>query len=307
MADPVVIPDDSPLGEGGEDVEMEGTGETTGGAGEGEENALPEDAVQQPAQPIAFLDYLKSPIVQLNIGEGVEATTLSAHQDLLTKSPYFEQACASFPDPASLSNAPPMVPAKQKREIDLPEADLNAMGGVLEYLYNGEYFPRRVGDTLETHPSIPGVDESGDQLLRHAHIYNLAESFHLPSLKSLAHSKIHRTTSTARGEIAFARHVYKTTDPTDTAIRAPIAAFWGTRSHKLRHEAEEEFRAMCLEFPQFGFDVLSRVLDQKEKGKGGGSGPAVGGAAGGASDGVGVTVGATPKTGRKRARVSTGG
>jgi len=38
----------------------------------------------------------------------------------------------------------------------------------------------------------------------------------------------------------------------------------------LRHEAEEEFRAMCLEYPQFGFDVLSLVLDQKEKGRGGG-------------------------------------
>ena len=68
----------------------------------------------------------------------------------------------------------------------------------------------------------------------------------------------------------------------------------------LRHEAEEEFRAMCLEFPQFGFDVLSRVLDQKEKGKGGGPAGAVG-------DGVGVTVGATPKSGRKRARMSSAG
>jgi hypothetical protein len=36
----------------------------------------------------------------------------------------------------------------------------------------------------------------------------------------------------------------------------------------LRHEAEEEFKRMCLEFPQFGFDVLSLVLDAKEK-KGG--------------------------------------
>lgn len=27
---------------------------------------------------------------------------------------------------------------------------------------------------------------------------------------------------------------------------------------------------MCLEFPQFGFEVLSLVLDQKEKGRSGG-------------------------------------
>ena len=49
MADPVVIPDDIPVGEGGEDVEMEGPGES-------EEAALPEDAAQTVAQRIAFLE-----------------------------------------------------------------------------------------------------------------------------------------------------------------------------------------------------------------------------------------------------------
>jgi hypothetical protein len=33
----------------------------------------------------------------------------------------------------------------------------------------------------------------------------------------------------------------------------------------LRHEAEHEFKTMCLEFPEFGFGVLSLVLDQREK------------------------------------------
>ena len=42
------------------------------------------------------------------------------------------------------------------------------------------------------------------------------------------------------------------------SIRAPVANFWATRSHTLRSEAEEEFRSMCLEFPQFGYDVLSK-------------------------------------------------
>jgi len=116
-------------------------------------------------------------------------------------------------------------------------------------------------------------------------------------LKQLAHSKIHRTTSTALGEIQYARYVYKTTLPTDTTIRKPIATFWATRSHVLRHEAEEEFRAMCLEYPQFGFDVLSLVLDHKEQSDG---------SAGGVSQiaTVGVPVADTPSTtrGRKRAR-----
>lgn len=67
----------------------------------------------------------------------------------------------------------------------------------------------------------------------------------------------------------------------------------------LRHDAEEEFRAMCLEYPQFGFDVLQRVLDQKEKQKGGNLGISEEGT-------VGVAIGGTPASGkgRKRARLS---
>jgi len=86
----------------------------------------------------------------------------------------------------------------------------------------------------------------------------LAETLSLPGLKSLASSKIHSVNSTAKGEIAYARYVYAHTHKDDTTIRAPVANFWATRSHTLRAEAEDEFRSMCLEFPQFGYDVLSK-------------------------------------------------
>lgn len=33
----------------------------------------------------------------------------------------------------------------------------------------------------------------------------------------------------------------------------------------LRHETEGTFRAMCFEYPEFAFDVLSFVLDAEEK------------------------------------------
>lgn len=66
--------------------------------------------------------------------------------------------------------------------------------------------------------------------------------------------------STAKGEIAYARYVYAHTHKDDAAIRAPVANFWATRSHTLRAEAEDEFRQLCLEFPQFGYDVLSMSL-----------------------------------------------
>ncbi|OCL15272.1 hypothetical protein AOQ84DRAFT_279316, partial [Glonium stellatum] len=174
---------------------------------------------------------------------------------------------------------------------------LTATGSVLEYLYNGEYFPRRLSTSkdsaLEPDPSLPSPDATGAALLRHARVYTLADKLGLPALKSLAHAKIHRTSSTARGEIAYARYVYKETSKEDVTIRRPVAAFWATRSHVLRHEAEDEFRAMCLEFPQFGFDVLSLVLDQRER-KGERAGH------------VELAVVPGSAGGRKRARVSQG-
>lgn len=206
-----------------------------------------------------FLDYLKSPVVELVVGGrnggDKEPTVITAHQALLTKSPFFAQRLSDLSD-------------SEPKRVELPDETLDAVGCFLQYQYTGEYFPRRlpsVPDGLEQDPSVPMVDETGAQLLKHARIYNLAEKLGLPDLKTLAHSKIHRINSTAVGEIAYARYVYGNMPRDDTTIRRPVAAFWATRSHVLRHEAEAEFRAMCLEFPQFGFDVLSLVLDQREK------------------------------------------
>lgn len=117
---------------------------------------------------------------------------------------------------------------------------------------------------MEHDPTVPH-DNDGVALLRHARVYTLAQRFGLPALAALAHKKIHLTSSTAKGEIAYARFVYKETSADDENIRKPVAAFWASRSYVLRHEAEQEFRRMCLEFPQFGFDVLSLVLDAQEK------------------------------------------
>lgn len=102
------------------------------------------------------------------------------------------------------------------------------------------------------------MDETGEQLLKHARVYTLAEKFGVEKLRTLASSKIHCVNSTAKGEITYARYVYQYTRKDDTAVRAPVANFWATRSHTLRAEAEEEFRGLCLEFPQFGYDVLSK-------------------------------------------------
>lgn len=179
-------------------------------------------------------------------------TTLSAHQGLLVRAPYFQSEAERF-----VEGGP--------RRIELIHDDVDACAAVLEYIYKGDYFPTVSGNTMEYDPSVPNPDDNGVALLRHARVYTLAKRFGLPALAGVAHKKIHLTQSTAKGEIAYARFVYKETSTGDEAIRKPVAAFWATRSHVLRHEAEQEFKKLCLEHPQFGFDVLSLVLDMQEK------------------------------------------
>lgn len=240
----------------------------------GEDNVA--EAEPEPAR-VPFVDYLASPVVTLVVGKDPKATILTAHEALLTLSPHFKTLCDNFLDDGSVSltiTSLTLCPAEkeripanlistcQPRQLELYDEDIDAVGCFLEFLYTGEYFPKRVAGSrvLETDPTIPKVDETGDQLLKHARVYTLAEKFGLPTLRTLASSKIHCVNSTAKGEIAYAKYVYQYTDDTDTTIRTPVASFWASRSHTLRAEAEPEFKALCLEYPQFGYDVLSKLL-----------------------------------------------
>ncbi|KAL2811172.1 hypothetical protein BJX63DRAFT_422531 [Aspergillus granulosus] len=188
----------------------------------------------QPAeepQPAAlyFLDFLTSPIVELIIGTGDKKTVMTAHQSLLLESPPLAEQVKAVGD--------------GPRRIELPDEDVEAFGYFLQYQYTRDYTPQA---------EVPeGTDDSGELLLKHA--------------RSLAHSKIHRINSTPRGELAYARYVYANTTDDDVTIRKPVSNFWGLRSHILRHEAGEDFKKLCLDVPQFCFDVLSVVLDQREK------------------------------------------
>ncbi|KAF2656862.1 hypothetical protein K491DRAFT_777584 [Lophiostoma macrostomum CBS 122681] len=237
-----------------EDVEMEGDDAAAGAGDEGLTELEPEVP-----KLVLFADLVKSPIVEVVVGTGAERQTYSAHEAVLVRAPEFQRQIQEFA---------PGGP----RKIVFADVDVDAMGSVIEYLYTGEYFPKKTSAArdapLEKDPRQPSSDDEGTGLLVHAKIYTLADRLQLPDLKSLAHSKIHRTASTAKGELAYARYVYKESNPEDTTIRKPVAAFWATRSFSLRHDAEPEFKAMCLEFPQFSYDVLQLVLDQQEARRG---------------------------------------
>ncbi|KAF3915382.1 hypothetical protein AA313_de0207150 [Arthrobotrys entomopaga] len=222
-----------------------------------EENEAMEDIAEEnpdePAPaPMSFLDHLQSSIISLSVGTS-PATTIAAHRSLLEKSPWFVAHFASSSTP---------------NVVALPDDNLDAVGCFIQYLYTGEYFPRLLKqkgeEVLEKDASQSDPDD-GDHLLKHARVYTLAEKFCMKELKTMAHKKIHRINSSARGEIQYARYVYANTPREDKTIRWPVAAFWAAKAYILRHESEEEFRKLILEFPQFGYDVITLLLDQKEK------------------------------------------
>ena len=170
------------------------------------------------------LRHLQSPIVTLAVGSLDEPTTITGHQSLLSKSPFFKSYFASATSPYT---------------VHLPDESLDAVGCFIQYLYTGEYFPklikRKDDDVLENDPAHSIKDEEGDHLLKHARVYTLADKFGMKELKSLAHKKIHKISSTAKGEIVYARFVYANTPREDKTIRAPVSAFWASQGKSLPH------------------------------------------------------------------------
>jgi hypothetical protein len=68
------------------------------------ENGLPfqEESLEDVPARVNYIDYLKSPVIGLLVGQGAEQALLTAHQALLTTSPWFAEACAKFSDEVSV-------------------------------------------------------------------------------------------------------------------------------------------------------------------------------------------------------------
>lgn len=86
---------------GGEELVVE-ISSVAAGAEEGadNENGLPfqEEAMEDAPARVTYIDYLKSPVVGLLVGKGDEQALLTAHQALLTTSPFFVGECAKIHD-----------------------------------------------------------------------------------------------------------------------------------------------------------------------------------------------------------------
>ncbi|OQE13891.1 hypothetical protein PENFLA_c042G01950 [Penicillium flavigenum] len=236
------------------EVEMGGTQDTSQPEEPTQDSTLPDVQTElelpAPAKKNAsfnFLDFLTSPIVEIIVGKGDDETVMTAHQSLLMEAPLLAEFVNNFD-------------ASGPRCITLPEEDVDAFGCFLQFQYTRDYTVIRTETPGET-----ADDKSGDELLRHARIYTLAEKLGLPNLQRIAHAKIHKVQSSPNAELSYARYVYTHTPAADTTIRKPVANYWANQSHVLRQEVGDDFKKLCIEVPEFSFDVLTIILDRKLK------------------------------------------
>lgn len=103
-----LIPEDTPMESGDQPVvELpSAAGDTTVTLGDdvNDEDQLPfqEETMEDAPARVTYIDYLKSPVIGLLVGNGNDQALLTAHQALLTQSPWFADTCAKFSDDVSV-------------------------------------------------------------------------------------------------------------------------------------------------------------------------------------------------------------
>jgi len=172
---------------------------------------------------------LTSPIVTLVVGH--ERRLFAAHEDVLSRSSFFEAALKGQFLEAST------------KQVDLPEEEPEILSCVLEYLYKGDYFPRLLHNKrrnsweLEDAQDVyktggRGSSEAtvfhsgvGGELLRDSVVYCAAEKYGLEELKRLALRKQGLQSGIPVDVILrSARYAYENTPDTDSRLRAHYLA-----------------------------------------------------------------------------------
>ena len=188
---------------------------------------------------------LNSAIVTIAVGK--DQRLFAAHEDVLSRSPWFANACREqfFSSPG-------------QRRINLPDCEPEVFSAVLEWLYKGDYYPRLLHDrkrntwALEDTPAdlttTPKMEEEvhkkshafpqasneyatiydsgvGDYILRDTAVYCTALRFSLPELQRLALRKQGLQTGIDVATILrSARYAYANTPPSDSRLRAHYLA-----------------------------------------------------------------------------------
>jgi len=172
---------------------------------------------------------LTSPIITLIVGR--ERRLFAAHEDVLSRSPFFASALKG------------QFFESSAKTVELPDEEPQIFSCVLEYLYKGDYYPRllyskrrnswELEDAEDPHNlGGRGSVESttfhtgvGGDLLKDTVIYCTAEKFGLDELKRLALRK-QGLQSGIPVELILrsARFAYDNTPDTDSKLRAHFLA-----------------------------------------------------------------------------------
>ncbi|KIW28288.1 uncharacterized protein PV07_07964 [Cladophialophora immunda] len=160
---------------------------------------------------------LTSAIITICVGP--EQRLFAGHEEVLSRSPFFEAACkGQFFE----SNA---------RRINLPDEQPEILSAVLEYLYRGDYYPKllhnKKKDTWELEDEANGSNVTiyhhgaKQTLMRDTVIYCSAELYGLEELKRLALRKQGlRQGMQISTILASARYAYSHTPDSDSKLRA---------------------------------------------------------------------------------------
>ncbi|CAK1359974.1 unnamed protein product [Cercospora beticola] len=188
---------------------------------------------------------LNSAIITIAVGK--DQRLFAAHEDVLSRSPWFAEACRAqfFESPG-------------QRRIALPDEEPEVFSAVLEYLYKGDYYPRLIHDrkrntwSLEDNEDLlnattsvsPRMDNSDpkkpwslnecasiyhhgveDYILRDTVVYCTALKLGLPELQRLALRKQGLQSGIDVATILrSARFAYANTPPSDSRLRAHYLA-----------------------------------------------------------------------------------
>ncbi|KAK1055277.1 hypothetical protein LTR74_015816, partial [Friedmanniomyces endolithicus] len=178
---------------------------------------------------------LNSAIVTICVGPAQRL--FAAHEDVLSKAPYFARACrAQFFETSG-------------KRIDLPNEEPEVFSAVLEYLYKGDYMPKLIYDKKRASWLLDDVDAAGSAqgestvynngiggpvlkdtaiYARLLHIHSLFCSAHhyaLPDLQRLALKKQGLASGVQCSTIlASARYAYAHTPASDSKLRAHYLA-----------------------------------------------------------------------------------
>lgn len=131
--------------------------------------------------------YLKSPIVELVVGGGDEATTLYAHQGLLIQSRFFEEAVSKFSDDASVRYSQASIPSFSATNLSRRAALNSVPKTSLPLLRSWNTFTRKI-----TSPQFVATN------WRKTHL------FHLPT-KMVSHSSVMRASTRSRSASVYLR------------------------------------------------------------------------------------------------------